>query len=103
MFTCKSSNIYSSDASCDNPGHYICEYMPEIYLPAGDNGLTAAEGRARYAKNSNTIQKGELILESGPLLGWGRFFLLQKSRKEDEKHFYNYSDAKTFNYLYFFS
>ncbi len=40
-----------SDSSCDNPGHYICEYMPEIYLPAGDNGVTAAEGRARYIRS----------------------------------------------------
>jgi hypothetical protein len=56
-----------SDSSCDNPGHYICEYMPEIYLPAGDNGVTAAEGRARYISSQHVAGTVQQEVHQGTL------------------------------------
>lgn len=38
--------IKFSDENCDDESHYICEYVPEIYLPDEDNTVSA-EGRAR--------------------------------------------------------
>jgi secreted trypsin-like serine protease len=65
-----------SDENCDRVQRYICEYMPEIYLPAGENGLSHAEGRARNfdTLNPNANHKqicGRKFVRQGRIVGGG--------------------------------
>jgi len=67
-----------SDYSCDEPVHYICEYMPEIYLPAGENSLSSshAEGRARNFDTLNPKAHhsqicGRKFVRKGKIVGGG--------------------------------
>jgi hypothetical protein len=39
------------------------------------------EGSVHKTCGTGTVHKGELILESGPLSGWGRLILLQNFAK----------------------
>ncbi|XP_023334631.1 uncharacterized protein LOC111706097, partial [Eurytemora carolleeae] len=62
--------------SCDAPQHYVCEYMPDIYLPAGENGLSHAEGRARSfdTLNPNAHHSqicGRKFVRNGRIVGGG--------------------------------
>jgi secreted trypsin-like serine protease len=65
-----------SDENCDRVKRYICEYMPEIYLPAGENGLSHAEGRARNFDTLNpnahhTQICGRKFVRQGRIVGGG--------------------------------
>jgi len=68
--------IKFSDSNCDGSRRYICEYMPEIYLPAGENGLSHAEGRARNfdTLNPNAHHSqicGRKFVRNGRIVGGG--------------------------------
>jgi len=64
-----------SDANCEERGYYICQYMPEIYVPLDDNSLSA-EGRARsfdtLNPNSHYSQIcGRKFVRNGRIVGGG--------------------------------
>jgi len=64
-----------SNSDCDEAGHYICEYTPDLYLPIEDNSLSAG-GRARsfdtLNPNSHYSQIcGRKFVRGGRIVGGG--------------------------------
>ena len=64
-----------SDANCEQVGYYICQYMPEIYVPLDDNSISA-EGKARsfdtLNPNSHYSQIcGRKFVRNGRIVGGG--------------------------------